>query len=51
MFMATQENLALKEQEKEELQQILNRHSTPQQIAQRAKIVILASQGYSQATE
>jgi len=49
MFMATQENLALKEQEKEELQQILNRHSTPQQIAQRAKIVILASQGYSQA--
>jgi putative transposase len=49
MFTATQENLALKEQEKEELQQILNRHSTPQQIAQRAKIVILVSQGYSQA--
>jgi len=49
MFTATQETLALKEQEKEELQQILNRHSTPQQIAQRAKIVILASQGYSQA--
>lgn len=49
MLSATENTLHLKEQEQEELQQIINRHSTPQQIAQRAKIVVLASQGYSQA--
>lgn len=37
----------LKEIEKEELQQLINRHSTPQQIALRASIVILADQGYN----
>jgi putative transposase len=49
MPSATENTLHLKEQEQEELQQIINRHSTPQQIAQRARIVVLASQGYSQA--
>ena len=49
MPSATENTLHLKEQEQEELQQIINRHSTPQQIAQRAKIVVLAAQGYSQA--
>jgi putative transposase len=49
MSSATEKTLHLEEQEKEELQQIINRHSTPQQIAQRAKIVVLAAQGYSQA--
>jgi len=49
MSSATGNTLHLNEQEQEELQQIINRHSTPQQIAQRAKIVVLAAQGYSQA--
>ena len=49
MSSATEKTLHLEEQEKEELQQIINRHSTPQQIVQRAKVVVLASQGYSQA--
>ena len=49
MPSATENTLHLKEQEQEELQQIINRHNTPQQIAQRAKIVVLAAQGYSQA--
>lgn len=37
--------LMLKTEEREELRQILNRHSTPQQIALRAKIVLLADEG------
>jgi len=37
----------LKEIEKEELQQLINRDSTPQQIALRASIIILAEQGYN----
>ena len=47
--MSSPKALHLEKLEKEELQQIINRHSTSQQIAQRAKIVVLASQGYSQA--
>lgn len=49
MFTVSPKALHLEELEQEELGQIINRHSTPQQIAQRAKIVVLASQGYSQA--
>jgi putative transposase len=37
----------LKESEKEELQRLINGHSTPQQIAIRASIIILAEQGYN----
>ena len=37
--------LMLKIEEREELRQILNRHSTPHQIALRAKIVLLADEG------
>jgi putative transposase len=37
--------LKLTTQEREKLGQILNRHSTPQQIALRAKIVLLADEG------
>jgi len=32
----------------EELQQLITRHSTPQQIALRARIIVLAGQGYNQ---
>jgi hypothetical protein len=39
MSPATENALHLQEQEQEELQQIINRHSTPQQIAQ----VVLAA--------
>ena len=49
MFTVSPKALHLEELEQEELEEIINRHSTPQQIAQRAKIVVLASQGYSQA--
>jgi putative transposase len=31
--------------ERQQLQQIVNRHSTPQQIALRAQIILLADQG------
>lgn len=37
--------LQLKETEREQLQQIVNRHNTPQQIALRARIILLAAQG------
>ena len=37
----------LEELEKEELQRLINRHSTPQQIALRASIIVLADQGYN----
>ena len=37
--------LKLTTQEREKLGQILNRHRTPQQIALRAKIVLLADEG------
>ena len=40
----------LEEDEKAELQQITNRHSTPQQIALRANIILLVEQGYNQAS-
>ena len=33
--------------EEEELHQLITRHSTPQQIALRAKIIVLAGQGYN----
>ena len=37
--------LNLNDCERDELQQLINRHNTPQQIALRAKIVLLASYG------
>ncbi len=37
--------LQLTEAEREQLQQLVNRHSTPQQIAIRARIILLADQG------
>ena len=37
--------LSLGSEEREELQQLVNRHNTPQQIALRAKIILLASSG------
>lgn len=37
--------LRLNEPEREQLQQIVNRHSTPQQIALRARIILLADTG------
>lgn len=37
--------LELKKVEQEELEKILARHSTPQQVVKRARIIILASQG------
>ena len=37
--------LELSAQEREELQQLVNRHSTPQQIALRANIILLAAAG------
>ncbi len=37
--------LHLKETQREELQKLVNRHSTPQQIAQRARIILLADEG------
>jgi len=37
--------LKLDESEREQLQQLVNRHSTPQQLALRASIVLLADQG------
>jgi putative transposase len=49
VFTVSPKALHLEKLEQEELAEIINRHSTPQQIAQRAKVVVLASQGYSQA--
>jgi putative transposase len=37
--------LQLTETEREQLQQLINRHSTPQQIALRASIILLADEG------
>ena len=37
--------LVLEEGEREELQKLVNRHNTPQQITLRAKIVLMASDG------
>ncbi|MEE3718900.1 helix-turn-helix domain-containing protein [Tumidithrix elongata RA019] len=37
--------LKLNETERRDLQQIANRHNTPQQIALRAKIILLADEG------
>ena len=37
--------LHLNEIEREQLQQLVNRHSTPQQIAIRASIILLADEG------
>jgi putative transposase len=39
--------LELNETEREQLQQLVNRHSTPQQIAIRASIILLASEGHN----
>lgn len=39
--------LHLETQEKEELQKLINGHSTPQQIAIRANIILLADQGHN----
>ena len=37
--------LILEESERDQLQQLVNRHSTPQQIASRANIILLAEKG------
>ena len=37
--------LYLNETEREQLQQLVNRHNTPQQIAIRASIILLADEG------
>ena len=37
--------LQLSETQREQLQQLVNRHSTPQQIALRARIILLADEG------
>lgn len=39
--------LCLTTSEREQLQQLLNRHSTPQQIALRARIIVLADAGHN----
>ena len=41
------EAVALSESQREELEQLVRRHTTPQQIALRARIVLLAEQGYN----
>ncbi|WP_317111342.1 hypothetical protein [Chroococcidiopsis sp. SAG 2025] len=38
-------DLNLNDSERNELQQLINPHSTPQQIVLRAKIILLASEG------
>lgn len=42
--------LELKSVEQEKLEKILSRHSTPQQIAKRAKIIRMASEGKNHRT-
>ncbi|MGD2180820.1 helix-turn-helix domain-containing protein [Lusitaniella coriacea] len=37
--------LSLKETQREELQKLVNRHSTPQQVVKRARIILLADEG------
>lgn len=39
--------LSLDERERQQLQQIINRHSTAQQISLRAQIILQAAQGYN----
>lgn len=39
--------LELSEVDRQELQQLANRHSTPQQVATRAKIILLADSGHN----
>ena len=39
--------LQLNSSDRQELQQLVNRHSTPQQIALRARIILLADQGHN----
>jgi putative transposase len=39
--------LQLSETEQEQLQQLIHRHSTPQQIALRARIILLADEGFN----
>ncbi len=41
----TPKTLNLSDGEPEQLQQLINRHNTPQQIALRAKIILMASDG------
>jgi transposase len=41
--------LTLSEQEQKELEALVRRHSTPQQVAKRAKIVLAAAEGKSNA--
>ena len=38
-------SLQLEPEEREQLQQLINRHHTPQQLALRAKIIVLAEEG------
>ena len=45
MARLTPKILNLSDGEREQLQQLLNRHNTPQQIALRAKIILMASDG------
>jgi len=45
MARLTPEILNLSEGARHELQQLINRHNTPQQIALRAKIILMASDG------
>jgi putative transposase len=40
-------SLCLELAEREQLQQLLNRHSTPQQLALRARIIVLADEGHN----
>lgn len=45
MARLTPKTLKLSAGEREQLQQLTNRHNTPQQIALRAKIILMASEG------
>lgn len=47
MPRATPKPLKLDETERQQLQQLVNRHSTPQQIALRAQIILLADQEHN----
>lgn len=45
MARLTPKILNLSDGEREQLQQLVNRHNTPQQVALRAKIILMASEG------
>ena len=45
MTRLTPKILNLSDGERDQLQQLINRHNTPQQIALRAKIILMASEG------